>query len=249
MIQKISQNTFKGHGPIQTLYPGIAVSQKDSGIGSIGRIDHAFFRGRQRIDMHPHVNDEIFSYFRAGKVYHQDSEGFQATIGGKSLMLMKAGKLFYHEEDIDGQAEPQEGLQIFIRPGEKDLKPVVIITDVEDMYSEDEWRLLASPGPDPVFQFSSQTWLYDVKLSPGKVIEVPGPPANGLTGLLYVYQGEVEVNQKMRLVKKESIVFNNEPVSIRTAGGAELVLFYTDERAPIYKGGMYSGNKLNPAGD
>ena len=244
MLRKIVHSAFIGHGPIKILYPGAAIGNKDTGIGSIGRIDHAFFKGHQRISMHPHVNDEIFSYFRSGKVHHTDSEGFKATIGGKHLMLMKAGKLFYHEEDIDGQGEPQEGLQIFIRPGEKNLKPEVIFHDLEDIYSENRWRLLASPTPETAFRFSSQTWLYDIKLTAMASIDLPAMPGSDLTALLYVYQGSVTVNGTILLAKQEALAFNGESISINTAPGAELVLFLTNENTPIYKEGMFSGNKF-----
>lgn len=245
MLQKISTQAFIGHGPIQMLYPGTAISGADSGIGSIGRIDHATVHGRQLIGMHPHVNDEILSYFRTGKVEHLDSEGYKDTVGGKRLMLMKAGKLFYHEELIDGQIEPFEGLQIFIRPVEKDLKPEVIIQDLEQRDSENTWRLLASPTSQTVFRFSSRTWLHDIKLSPGITIGLPEMPGTDLTALLYVYQGSVTVNDSIDLMKKESIVVKSDVISIETETGAELVLFYTDEHAPVFKGGMYSGNELN----
>jgi len=245
MLQKIEHSAFVGQGPIRILYPGTAVGNTDTGIGSIGRIDHAFFKGRQLIAMHPHVNDEIFSYFRTGKVHHTDSEGFKATIGGKDLMLMKAGKLFYHEEDIDGQAEPQEGLQIFIRPGQKDLKPEVIFHELEELYSENKWRLFASPAAQTVFRFSSQTWLYDTKLTTGTTINLPEMPDENLTGLLYIYQGSIVANQNISLNKQEALVFRNEQFMIEATEGAELILFLTDENKPIYKGGMFSGNRLN----
>jgi redox-sensitive bicupin YhaK (pirin superfamily) len=242
MIQKITHKAFTSHGPIQILYPGLGISDSDSGIGSIGRIDHASVRGRQRIPMHPHVNDEILSYFRTGKVEHIDSEGYKDTLGGKRLMLMKAGKKFYHEEYIDGETEPFEGLQIFIRPGEKDLKPEVIFQDLEQPNSINEWRLLASPTTDTVLRFSSQTWLYDVKLLGETTISLPRLPAKDLTALLYIYQGSVVVNETISLEKQESLVFKNESISIHAAQGAEMVLFLTDEHAPVFKGGMYSGN-------
>lgn len=244
MLQKIKHSAFMGHGPIKILYPGSAIGNIDTGIGSIGRIDHAYFKGHQRIGMHPHVNDEIFSYFRSGKVHHKDSEGFEATIGGKHLMLMKAGKLFYHEEDIDGQTELQEGLQIFIRPGEKDLKPEVIFHDLEEVYSENKWRLLASPATETAFRFSSETWLYDTKLSAGTQIELPALPDKELTALLYVYQGAITVNKTIALTKQEALILKDENIAIQTGQGAELVLFLTNENKPIYKGGMFSGNKL-----
>ncbi len=243
MLQKITQEAFESHGPIRILYPGLSMAGQDSGIGSIGRIDHASVHGRQHIAMHPHINDEILSYFRKGKVEHVDSEGYKDTVGGNRLMLMKAGKLFYHEEFIDGQTEPFEGLQIFIRPGKKDLQPEVIFQDLQQHDSENEWRLLASPTPGTTLRFSSQTWLYDVKLSAGETLSLPELPEEGLTALLYVYQGSVEANHDITLHKRESLVFSNETVSVQTVRGAELVLFFTNTNAAIFKDGMYSGNK------
>ncbi|WP_254560552.1 pirin family protein [Dyadobacter diqingensis] len=244
MLEKISSGMFTGNGPIKILYPGLAISKKDTGIGSIGRIDHPNIQINTVIPMHPHINDEILSYFRTGTAEHSDSEGFVKTIGKKRLMLMKAGKSFYHEEKILGRDEPLEGLQIFIRPGKKDLKPEVVFLDLEDLHSENEWRLLASPATETPFQFSSQTWLYDTKLLKNTSTQLPEGFDN-LTSLLYVFRGEVIVNGEINLGKMESLVIKCEQVVISTDDAdAELVLFITDEDAEIFDGGMYSGNKV-----
>jgi len=50
--------------------------------------------------MHPYINDDILSYFRIGKVKNTDSAGFTELISRSKLMLMKSGKVFYHEENI-----------------------------------------------------------------------------------------------------------------------------------------------------
>ena len=156
---------------------------------------------------------------------------------------MKAGHSFFHEEKILGQSEPLEGLQIFIRPGKKDLKPEVIFLDLEELHSENTWRLLASPTEETAFQFSSQTWLYDMKLLKGKSSQLPALAKDNLTCLLYVFKGEVTVNNTINLRKKEGLVIKGEQVSIEAADEAELVLFVTDEEGEIFDGGMYSGNK------
>ena len=244
MLQKIPHSSFTGQGPIRMLYPGLQLSNADSGIGSIGRIDHANFRGTHLIPMHPHVNDEILSYFKTGQVGHTDSEQFKATIGGQRLMLMKAGKMFFHEENIDGRSEPFEGLQIFIRPGGKDLKPAVLIQDLEEVNSLNTWRLIASPTSQTALQFSSQTWIFDVRLSDGMTIGLPELPHKELTALLYVYNGEVNIGQKLSLQKMDSLLFRNEDISINALRDTDLVLFFTDENASIFKDGMYSGNKV-----
>ncbi|MET3535769.1 pirin family protein [Chryseobacterium limigenitum] len=243
MLTKISDTLFRGHGPIKILYPGLAVSKTDTGIGSIGRIDHPEIHGNTIIKMHPHVNDEILSYFRSGRAEHKDSEGFEKTIGKNTLMLMKAGKMFYHEEQIIGEGEPLEGLQIFIRPGKKDLKPEVIFRELEEVHSENEWRLLGSPTAETNFQFSSQTWLYDTKLLKDATIELPKLEREGLTYLLYVFNGILKVNEDIVLKKKEGLIIKDELIDIKADVDSELVLFITDENGEIFKGGMYSGNQ------
>lgn len=235
---------FIGHGPIKVLYPGSAVSNTDTGIGSIGRIDHPEINSNTVIKMHPHINDEILSYFRTGEAEHSDSEGFVKIIGRKTLMLMKAGRSFFHEEKIMGQQETMEGLQIFIRPQKKDLDPEVVFLELDSLHSENSWRLIGSPNPETKFQFSSQTWIYDMKLLSGSTSEIPEFPKKNLTALLYVFQGSVQVNDIIALNKKECIVFKDEPVLIKASEDAELVLFFTDEQAEIYKDGMYSGNQI-----
>ena len=243
MIKKIGSDTKMGSSHIQISYPGSIRGEKDSGIGTIGRIDHANIGAGNTINMHPHINDEILSYFRSGIVKHTDSEGFSADITPNKLMLMKAGEIFYHEESVK---EHIEGLQIFIRPGEKDLKPEVIFHDLLKVYSKDLWRLIASPTSQTSLQFSSETWIYDFKANTLVDLVLPKFPKSGLTAILYVFQGFATINQEYKLEKGESIVFDdNETINIKTHQSTELVLFLTNEASNFYREGMYSGNQTN----
>lgn len=246
MIYKIKKEQFLGDGPIKILYPGLALPNlTDTGIGSIGRIDHPEFHGNTVIKMHPHVNDEIVSYFRSGISEHKDSAGYTENISKNKLMFMKAGKSFYHEEKILGEDEPLEGLQIFIRPGEKDLEPEVLFRDLEHVHSENQWRLLGAPNGGTEFRFSSQTWLYDTKLLEGNSIALPQLENEGLTLLLYVFQGKITLNDAVSLIKKEAAIIIEELSVIYAETDAELILFVTDENSEIFKEGMYSGNKYS----
>lgn len=241
---KIETNNFLGHGPIKILYPGTLLSKKDTGLGSIGRIDHALFSGSNIIRMHPHINDEILTYLRSGYVQHEDSEGFKTNISKTKLMLMKAGKLFYHEETIIDKGEDLEGLQIFIRPGEKDLKPAVDFWELDNAYSENEWRLIASPTNTTKFKFSSESWIYDVRITPQHLLQLPELIQSEKTCLLYVFNGKVKINDETELVKKEGVIFKNETISIESMSiNSDLVLFVTDESTNYFDGGMYSGNQ------
>lgn len=245
MLIKIDETAMMGRGPIRVLYPGLNISTNDTGIGSIGRIDHAHFIGNQIVPMHQHVNDEILSYFRSGKTEHRDSESIVEFIGKNKLMLMKAGHSFYHEEKMIDEGEPMEGLQIFIRPGVKDLNPEVLFLDLDETYSQNKWRLLASPTSETKFQFSSQTWIYDMKLYKNNVIQLPKISSDNLIFLLYVFKGSTTINNTIFLNKKESLVIQNEDVLITTDSETEVVLFVTNENAEYFEDGMFSGNKMN----
>ncbi|RKE47089.1 pirin family protein [Sphingobacterium detergens] len=241
MLKKIDNSKKSGNQHISILYPGLELTDHDTGYYTIGRIDQAHIHGGALIKMHPHVNDDILSYFRSGKVKHTDSEGFIEYITPTKLMLMKAGKLFYHEEAV---LEEQEGLQIFIRPGEKDSKPEVIFQELEEVHSINEWRLIASPEKEKTsLTLSSQTWIYDMQITPGKTFKLPQDVNEDYHCLLYVFQGSITVNGNIGLGKGESLFIKDENISFETSDRAELVLFVTNTKSPYYDGGMYSGNQ------
>lgn len=244
MITKIDNSTKQGSSHIQILFPGIALNLKDTGFSTIGRIDQAHLQPGSFVPMHPHINDDILSYFRTGKVKHTDSEGFTEFIEPTRLMLMKAGKKFYHEEKILDDSEVLEGLQIFIRPATKDIKPEVIFHELESVHSENTWRLIASPTKETPLQFSSQTWIYDMKITDSKSYSLPAFKKENLTCLLYNFQGSSLINETINLAKGESILIKDEAISIKTNDFSELVLFVTDENSHYFAGGMYSGNQM-----
>lgn len=245
MIFKIDNSKKVGNPHIKILYPGKAMGSKDTGLASIGRIDHASLPPGSFIAMHPHINDEILSYFRIGKVKHTDSAGFSEYITPSRLMLMKAGKSFFHEEKILDDSEVLEGLQIFIRPKEKDLTPEVQFYELQNVFSENEWRLIAAPSSEAPLQLRSDTWIYDIQITEEKQIELPLLPKKGLTLLLYVFQGSATVNNSLSLSKGESVIIKDEEnINIHSLQ-SEMVLFVTDETSEFFDGGMYSGNQNN----
>ncbi|REC64374.1 nuclease PIN [Chryseobacterium pennae] len=243
MLKKIDNSKKMGNAHISILYPGLDLTDNDTGYYSIGRIDQAHIHGGAVIKMHPHINDDILSYFRTGKVKHTDSEGFTEFITPNRLMLMKAGQLFYHEEAI---LDEQEGLQIFIRPGEKDAKPEVIFQELDKVHSMNQWRLIASPDASKTkLQLSSNTWIYDMQITPGQDFSLPETFGEDFGALLYVFQGSLKVNDTISLSKGESVFVKGESIRFNTQDKAELVLFVTDTHSPYYDGGMYSGNQIN----
>ena len=130
---------------IEILYPGLALDQGDSGIGAIGRIDHARIRPGTLIKMHPHRDDEILTYMRGGIMLHRDTVGHEEALAKNRLMLMNAGHTFQHEEKMSG-TEDIEALQIFIRPRAADLEPMVQFHDFPESYQSGRVAVDRGPG-------------------------------------------------------------------------------------------------------
>lgn len=238
MIIRLPNN--RGNGFISALYPNASLSRQDSGLGAIGRIDHAFLKHNSIVPMHPHANDEILSYFRQGHAEHIDSENIQDTAHATRLMLMKAGKIYHHEEKILTENGVFEGLQIFMRPQKADGTPSVTFHDLDQAYSDNRWRLLASPNGENGLQFTASAWVFDTRLNAGQPLALPDFQPH-LSYLLYVFQGEIQLNGET-LTKKDSAIIKGENITLSTPTQAELVLFATDENAESFSGGMFSGN-------
>ncbi len=93
-LAKLDRSIKHKHGSggfgIEILHPGLALNNGDSGIGAIGRIDHARVTPGTVIAMHPHRDDEILTYLRSGRVRHLDTVGHSEDISNMRLMLMNA---------------------------------------------------------------------------------------------------------------------------------------------------------------
>lgn len=168
-----SQKHVHGHGAfrIEILYPGAHLGQGDTGIGSIGRIDHASIGPGGFIGMHPHRDDEILTYMRSGLMLHRDSECNEEPITAQRLMLMGAGHSFQHEERFGGQEEIT-ALQIFIRPHTRDLEPQVQFHDFGAKTSPGAWRLLAGPRDAPL-HLRAHASVQDARLQAGQSLALP----------------------------------------------------------------------------
>ena len=233
----------RGGFGIQILYPGLTRPQlKDSGMYTLGRIDHARVLPGTLIPMHPHRDDEILTYLRSGSVEHRDSEGHTSVVSNRHLMLMNAGASFYHEEKVREQTGVLEGLQIFIRPESGGLPPRVQFHTLEDVFSQDRWRKLAGPGGEYPLRLRSDTEIMDIRLNAAGQIRSPDPGSDGTVFLLYVFEGAVTVGDGLQLATGEGALLENEAVLITASKTSDLVLFVTRSDAGYFGAGMYSGN-------
>ena len=246
-FKKLDRSMKRKHGAggfgIEILFPGTRLRTGDSGIGAIGRIDHARIVPGTMIAMHPHKDDEILTYVRNGRLRHLDTVGHSEEISSTRLMLMNAGHTFQHEERALKDGGVLEALQIFVRPRESDLEPLVQFHDFGTPYSDNEWRLIAGPSSEAPLVFRAQAWIHDNRLDAGRAIALPTLPAADAIRLVYVFAGKVTAGG-ISLATGESLVVENGNFDVVAEEQSDLVLFTTDPSAPVFKGGMFSGNIL-----
>ena len=250
MLKKIgnSEKVTKQHGGfgIEILYPGTVIpNAKDTGIGTIGRIDQAKVMPGTLVVMHPHRDDEILTYLRSGSVKHLDSEGITEIISSSKLMMMNAGKRFYHEELVLEAGDVLEGLQIFIRPEESGLPPRVQFYDLPEKFSVDTWRKIAGKNNSYPLEIRSDTQIQDIRLLEGSSATLPMTADEEHSFLVYVFDGKVQVNDEFILEKGESVLIEKESPTFKALQTSDVVLFITSKEATYFEGGMYSGNLKN----
>lgn len=223
---------------IEILYPGTSLRLPDTGFYTIGRIDHANFKPPGFIAMHPHRNDEIFSYVRSGVMVHKDTTGQQQFVSSSYMMMMNAGSGMQHEESAK---EDLEMLQIFMRPSKNGLEPKVQFHTFENVYSENQWRILAGNSTSAPFDLRTDTDIFDTRLSAGDELQVPINPGKNIN-FLYCFHGSVKVNHTI-LEKGDVIIFKDKTPLIKALVTTDLLLFQINEAAEFSDNGMFSGNQ------
>lgn len=235
--QKVSRGPFTSRFlPLGRILP----DSKDHGIAQIGRLEHATLEGGALVPMHKHQNEEILSYLRKGTMHHKDSDANDMGIHNKHFMLMNAGSGIYHEEGVPEGEETVEMLQIFIRPKADGLEPMIQFYEPDETYSPNQWRLLAGhERSDAPMIFRSEVLFYDVRLEKGNTLETP--VLDGKTGLLYVFNGNLTIENTGEFVEKgDSIVIKEESLDLRSHENSDLVFFVLDEESPFSRNGLFA---------
>ncbi|MEM7345073.1 MAG: pirin family protein, partial [Chloroflexota bacterium] len=86
---------------IRRFFPGRAIpDHKDHGYGPLVAIDDATLNPGTVVKMHEHRNDEIVTYVHQGVMHHSDYSGATLDIDRHNLMVMNAGRSFWHQEQV-----------------------------------------------------------------------------------------------------------------------------------------------------
>lgn len=242
MIKKLTnenhQQPFRGPISITRIEPGKIFNdnRKDTAFGPLSILDHAVMQKNLTIKMHEHVNDEILSYVWRGTIHHRDSAGKEAPVTRGNLMMMNAGESFWHEEKVTD--EQVEMLQIFVRPKEANLEPMIQFQDKEP--HNRDWYLMAGPEQgDAPLHVRQNVYILDAHPQAGEQLKVPG--YQGYQPFLYVMDGAITIDD-LTIEKQEAVTDLEEPLPPVTAlKDTTLVLFYVDLDAPMSLAGTISG--------
>ncbi|MGN7298571.1 pirin family protein [Ferdinandcohnia sp. SAFN-114] len=243
MLQKLSAEKhwqpYKGPFTITRIQPGdILEENKDFAFGPLSIIDHAVMKKGLTIKMHEHVNDEILSYVWCGIMHHKDSTGIEVPITTGHLMMMSAGRSFWHEEKVKN--DHVEMLQIFVRPYETDLEPTIHFH--EKPIRNRDWYLMVGPKESKApLKIRQNVYIHDAHLRQGEQLEIP--VYQGLLPFLYVVVGELAVGD-IQIEKLEAVTDLEEPLPIITAvSDTTALLFYVDMNAQMSMEGTISGKR------
>ncbi len=145
----------------------------------------------------------------------------------------------WHEERVPDDREPVEMLQIFVRPPEDELPPNFQHREFPQTESLNAWRLLAGPEKSNApFTLRNAVWLYDAHL---ERTSLRTPHSAGLDEQLYIFRGEVSVNDHRLATGDSLIILEEEPVEISATESADLILFQVNRASPASRSGTLSG--------
>ena len=195
LVQRASDRLESGRGGFQVrrVLPGLCLQNaNDPGFGPLGAFDHARLQPGVVVAMHQHRNDEILSYMREGTMLHEDTSGARLPLTPTHFAVMNAGSGMWHEERVPEDGGPVEMLQIFVRPREAELPPNFQHREFPQTESRNAWRLLTGPEQSNApFTLRNAVWIHDAHLERASLRT---PFVAGLDGHLYVFRGEVSVN-------------------------------------------------------
>jgi quercetin 2,3-dioxygenase len=142
---------------------------------------------------HPHRDMEILTYVIEGRLAHQDTTGNQEELGPNEIQRMSAGSGIVHSEFNGSSKEPVHFLQIWIEPRGTGGKPSYEQLGFAPQEKLNQWKLLASPEPEPgAGQINQDAKVYVAELTQGTKLDYELGTARH--AWVHVVQGKIELN-------------------------------------------------------
>ena len=187
------------------------------------------------IKLHPHVNDEIISWVPDGVMRQGDPLSGELITDKDHLMIMNAGKGFWHEEKTLESDPPLRMLQIFVRPHTINLHPG-IQHGALPAWKYNEWRQVFGPeGSGSHFYVRNEIEMYDLRVHEGETVTFP--QKEGYDIFFFVFNGSVAVNEQTFESSKRGLLIEEAEAKLTAAEESLVVTFLIKPDAKITKKG------------
>lgn len=239
MLHKLSRSSAvvdQGQFVVRVAMPGLAVpGQNDHGYAALAAVAESYMAPDTYIGMHPHVQDEIISWVPSGVMRHDDRTHGKVVTDPEHLLVMNAGRGFWHEERTLASDPPLRMLQIFVRPHTTDLAPMLQHGPLPDP-KPNAWRLIVGPeGTDSPFFVRNEIYLHDIRLDAGQSVALPSRP--GWSTYVYVFTGVVEAEGQRLGEAEAGLVTAPVDLTVRAVEPSILVAFELDPAATVTREG------------
>lgn len=203
---------------------------------------------------HPHRGFETITYMRQGTLEHQDHMGNVGVIQSGGAQWMTAGKGVIHSEMPLQKEGAFHGFQLWLNlPAAEKLRPA----EYHDLVPQSiphviagahvvavlggRFKLGSEVISGPIGDRKTDPHLWDIELN--GTGELPLQLDAGLHALLYLYQGEAQVNGEALSASTLHTLRPDTPVRLATTGQARLLLLAGKPlREPVVQYGPFVMN-------
>ncbi|TCL73984.1 pirin family protein [Rhizobium sp. BK251] len=217
----------------------------DHGHGPLAMVVESILHPGRLIAMHEHRNDEIISWVPDGIMRHEDKTAGRLVIDASHLMVMNAGRGFWHSEETLPTDPPLRMLQILVRPRAIDLEPEVQYGPIPRA-APNRWRHLVGPddGSAP-FHVRNAVDLFDIRLEAGVRAEFPHMQGRDL--YFYVFNGSVAVGGQTFTEGEQGLLISGDRLTVEAMSPSLIVAFLLDPCAPVTRKGTVGDHRRTPS--
>lgn len=216
----------------------------DHGHGPLALIAESFLVPGRLIEMHHHQNDEIISWVPDGVMRHEDKINGGLVTDRDHLMVMNAGRSFWHSERTLPSDPPLRMLQIFVRPRALDLEPAIQHGPIAAV-AVGTWRHLFGPeGTDAPFHVRNRVDFHDIRLTRGMSADFPSGAGRDL--YFYVFSGAISAGGRHFAEAEQGLLVGGGNLTLTAQSDAVVVAFLIDPRAAVTRRGTIGDHRRIP---
>lgn len=213
------------------LMPG----SSDHGLGPLASVIESILHPGRLIKLHEHRNDEIISWVPDGVMRHNDKTVGELVTDADHLMVMNAGRTFWHSEETLASDPHLRMLQIFVRPHTVDLEPNIQHGSIAAA-SANTWRHLFGPeGTSAPFFVRNDVDFFDIRIAAGTTVALP--ERAGWDAYFYVFTGEVSAEGETFVEGEQGLLEGGGPLEVHATEATTMVAFLVNMKATITREG------------